>query len=51
MTIVALHASSDLFLRFTRLPAIPLEVTRDVILLCYGLYLLRHDWTLQQELM
>jgi membrane protease YdiL (CAAX protease family) len=39
--LVILHAFSDLTLHYTNLPAIPLEVVRDTILLCYGLYLLR----------
>lgn len=36
-----LHMLGDLFLHYTNLPAIPLEVARDVILLGFGLFLLR----------
>ncbi len=39
--LILIHALSDLFLRFTLLPAIPLEVARDIVLLIYGIYLLR----------
>lgn len=39
--LVLLHAVSDLTLHYTYVPAIPLEVVRDTILLVYGLYLLR----------
>jgi uncharacterized protein len=39
--LILIHALSDLFLRYTLLPAIPLEVARDIVLLIYGIYLLR----------
>jgi membrane protease YdiL (CAAX protease family) len=39
--LLPLHMFTDLLLHVTALPAIPLEVGRDVILLGFGLYLLR----------
>lgn len=39
--LLPLHMLTDLLLHVTALPAIPLEVGRDVILLGFGLYLLR----------
>ena len=39
--LLALHMLTDLFGQLARLPAIPFFVTQDVILLAYGLYLVR----------
>lgn len=39
--LILIHALSDLFLQYTLLPAIPLEVARDIVLLVFGIYLLR----------
>lgn len=39
--LLALHMFTDLFGQLARLPAIPFFVTQDVILLAYGLYLVR----------
>jgi hypothetical protein len=39
--LIFFHFSEDLLLRFTRLPAIPLNVLQSVVLLVYGIYLLR----------
>ncbi|NMB87007.1 MAG: CPBP family intramembrane metalloprotease [Chloroflexi bacterium] len=39
--LILLHMLHDLLLRFTRLPAIPLDVAQVTILLFYGLYILR----------
>ncbi len=39
---VILHALHDLFLQYTRLPSIPVDVVQDVILFLYGLYLIRN---------
>lgn len=39
--VIILHACHDLFLQYTRLPKIPLDVLQDTIMLCYGVYLLR----------
>lgn len=37
-----LHGHEDLLLRFTRLPPIPLNVFQSVVMLVYGIYLLRN---------
>lgn len=39
--VIVLHACHDLFLQYTTLPKIPLDVAQDTIMLAYGLYLLR----------
>ena len=39
--VIGLHTLHDLFLHYTRLPKIPLDVVQDIIMLAYGLYLLR----------
>ena len=39
--LIALHGLEDLFLRFTRLPPIPLNTFQSVVMLAYGVYLLR----------
>ncbi len=39
--LLALHMLTDLFGQLAKLPAIPFFVTQDVILLAYGLYLVR----------
>lgn len=38
--LIILHAFGDFSLHYGLLPAIPVEVARDVVLLCYGVYLL-----------
>ncbi|MBX0330939.1 CPBP family intramembrane metalloprotease [Oscillochloris sp. ZM17-4] len=38
--LIILHAFGDFSLHFGRLPVIPVEVARDVVLLCYGISLL-----------
>lgn len=47
--VIVLHACHDLFLQYTRLPKIPLDVVQDTIMFFYGLYLLRGlravEWT------
>lgn len=45
--LVVLHALHDLLLRYTRLPAIPLDVAQVTLLLFYGLYLMRNPKPLQ----
>jgi hypothetical protein len=40
--LIFLHGSEDLLLRFTRLPPIPLNVFQSVVMLVYGVYLLRN---------
>ena len=40
--LIVLHGSEDLLLRFTRLPPIPLNVFQSVVMLVYGVYLLRN---------
>ena len=39
--LLVLHMLTDLFGQLARLPAIPFFVTQDIVLLCYGLYLVR----------
>lgn len=39
--VLVVHACHDLFLQYTRLPKIPLDVLQDTIMFFYGLYLLR----------
>ncbi len=39
--LIALHAAHDLLLKYTTLPAIPLDVVQVTILLIYGLWILR----------
>lgn len=39
--VIVLHACHDLFLQYTRLPKVPLDVLQDTIIFFYGLYLLR----------
>lgn len=43
--LVVLHMAHDLLLKFTRLPAIPLDVVQVTILMIYGFYLLRNAKT------
>jgi len=45
--VLGLHFLEDFLLRFTRLPAIPLNVAQSVILLFYGLYLMRNRQALE----
>lgn len=45
--LVILHALHDLLLRYTQLPAIPLDVAQVTVLLFYGLYLLRNSKEVQ----
>jgi membrane protease YdiL (CAAX protease family) len=40
--LIALHMLHDLLLHLSGFPTIPLNVVQDVILLIYGIYLLRH---------
>jgi hypothetical protein len=40
--LIVLHGLEDLLLRFTRLPPIPLNVFQSVVMLVYGIYLLRN---------
>jgi membrane protease YdiL (CAAX protease family) len=40
--LIAFHFFEDLLLRFTRLPPIPLNVLQSVVMLVYGIYLLRN---------
>jgi hypothetical protein len=40
--LIVLHGFEDLLLRFTRLPPIPVNVFQSVVLLVYGVYLLRN---------
>lgn len=39
--LLVLHMLTDLLGQLARLPAIPFFVTQDIVLLCYGLYLVR----------
>jgi len=45
--VLGLHFLEDFLLHYTRLPAIPLNVAQSVILLFYGLYLMRNRQALE----
>jgi uncharacterized protein len=47
--LILIHFCEDLFLRFTPLPVIPVNVVQSVVMLLYGLYLLRDRRKLQPE--
>jgi hypothetical protein len=44
--VIAIHYCEDLFLRYTRLPVIPVNVVQSVILFLVGLYIL---WKYRRE--
>ncbi len=48
--VLGLHFLEDFLLHYTRLPAIPLNVAQSVILLLYGLYLMRDRQALEAPL-
>jgi membrane protease YdiL (CAAX protease family) len=45
--VIAIHALHDFFLRLSLFPTIPLNVAQDVILLLYGIYLIRNRRALE----
>ncbi len=45
--LITLHFFEDLLLHFTRLPVIPVNVVQSIILLVYGLYLIRNRQALE----
>jgi uncharacterized protein len=47
--LIVVHGLEDLLLRFTKLPPIPLNVFQSVVMLVYGVYLLRNVQTSERS--